>query len=125
MISRSFSCVSLTPIDTFPCFYDDLYSFPYPEWNVFHQHVQWMFITGLSIGLAVDFLIAFAVSFYLLKGRDTDVPSYVVCYIVFFLPESFTGYEQYSEHRHGSPVVYYQYDIYFNVSLFAIVPCIC
>jgi hypothetical protein len=47
----------------------------YPDWVTFRKHVQWMFITGLSIGLATDFLIAFAISFYLLRGRDTSVPS--------------------------------------------------
>jgi hypothetical protein len=50
----------------------------YPDWVTFRKHVQWMFITGLSIGLATDFLIAFAISFYLLRGRDISVPSYVV-----------------------------------------------
>jgi hypothetical protein len=51
------------------------YSFKYPEWKEFHDHVQWMLITGLSIGLFADFLIASTLSFYLLQNRETSIPS--------------------------------------------------
>jgi hypothetical protein len=46
-----------------------------PLWTVFHARVQWMFISGLSVGISTDFLIAFAISYYLVKGRDTNIAS--------------------------------------------------
>jgi hypothetical protein len=67
------SCAS----DIFLPKHDTSPSFPYPDWAVFHQHVQWMFITGLSVGVAVDFLIAAAISYYLVKGRKNGIQSYV------------------------------------------------
>lgn len=51
------------------------YATRYPEWAPFAQHARWMFITGLSFGLAGDFMIAATVSYYLLKARSTNVPS--------------------------------------------------
>jgi len=47
----------------------------YPEWAAFSKHAHSFFIAGLSVGLAGDFLIAFTVSYYLLKARDTSIPS--------------------------------------------------
>jgi hypothetical protein len=36
-----------------------------------------MFLMGLSIGLVDDVLIAFTVSYYLFRVRDTNIPSCV------------------------------------------------
>jgi hypothetical protein len=43
----------------------------YPEWVAFKEHAQWIMMTGLSLGLVVDCLITFCVSYQLLKGRNT------------------------------------------------------
>jgi hypothetical protein len=42
----------------------------YPEWRVYKQHAQWLMIAGLSLGLGVDCVIAFCVSYFLLRGRN-------------------------------------------------------
>jgi hypothetical protein len=77
VISRGFLRVCLRQLCVFSSLYHKLYSIRYPNWVIFRGQVQWMFITGLSIGLAVDFLVAFAVSFYLLKGQGSRFPSWV------------------------------------------------
>lgn len=47
----------------------------YPEWRVFRQHAEKMMITSLTVGLAVDCLIAFTVSYYLVQSRNTIITS--------------------------------------------------
>jgi hypothetical protein len=73
LAAASFAYVSDNSV--FSSIYHKLYSIRYPNWAVFRGRVQWMFITGLSIGLAVDFLVAFAVSFYLFKAQGSGIPS--------------------------------------------------
>jgi hypothetical protein len=77
VISCCFLRVSLARDSTLFFLHYDLSSLVYPEWAVFHEHVQWMFITGLSVGLAVDCLIAGTLSYYLLKNRDATTRSWV------------------------------------------------
>jgi hypothetical protein len=56
----------------------------YPEWVDFSEHARWMFITGLSVGLIDDFLICFSVSYYLIKAREINIPSYVFSSAFFY-----------------------------------------
>ena len=55
------------------------YALPYDDWTAFRVHAFPFIIAGLSLGVVVDCLITYSVSYQLVKGRS-GVRQYVKCF---------------------------------------------